>query len=144
MRVVEVDAEATYDLRRRVLRGDRPDADVRFPQDAVPGTFHLAVMDGGSVVAVASFSPEATPRRPGARAVRVRGMAVEPRFQGTGAGRLLLEAATARLRGEGVDVVWANGRDSALGFYRRLGWQVAGEGFTTAEGIPHHVVLTEL
>ncbi len=144
MRVLEVDVEATYDLRRRVLRGGRPGADVRFPQDVVAGTFHLALKEDGAVTAVASFSPEATPLRPGARAVRVRGMAVEPRLQGTGAGRLLLKAATARLRGEGVEVLWANGRDSALGFYRRLGWQVAGEGFTTAGGIPHHVVLTDL
>lgn len=144
MRVVEVDPEATYDLRRRVLRAGRADADVRFPEDLVSGTFHLAAAEGDVVVGVASFSPASTPWRPGARAVRVRGMAVEPGRQGKGAGRRLLEAAVARLRHEGVDVLWANARDDALGFYRQLGWQVVGEGFTAAGGIPHHVALVDL
>ncbi len=142
--VAEIDAESTYDLRRRVLRGGRPDAVVRFPEDQVPGTIHLSVVEDGMTLAVASFIPESTPHRPESRAVRVRGMAVEPRLQRTGAGRLLLEVATRRLRTEGVEVLWANGRDDALGFYERLGWQVLGGGFTTATGIPHHVVLTDL
>ncbi len=144
MHVVEIAAEDTYDLRRRVLRDGRPDADVRFPEDDVPGTFHLAAEQDGAVLGVASFTPERTPHRPMSRSMRVRGMAVEPGVQGTGVGRLLLEAAVRNLRSRGVEVLWANGRDSALGFYRRLGWQVVGEGFTTDAGIPHHVVLTEL
>lgn len=145
MHVVEIDAEATHDLRRRVLRDDRPDADVHFPEDDAPGTFHLgAVAEEGAVLAVASFTPEGTPHRPTSRCVRVRGMAVEPGVQGTGVGRLLLEAAVDHLRREGFEVLWANGRDSVLGFYERLGWQVLGVGFTTVTGIPHHVVLIDL
>ncbi len=31
-----------------------------------------------------------------------------------------------------------------LGFYRRLGWRVLGEGFLTDTGIPHHVVVLEI
>ncbi len=145
MHVVEIDAEATHDLRRRVLRDDRPGADVHFPEDDTPGTFHLAaVTEEGTVLAVASFTPEDTPHRPTSRCVRVRGMAVERGVQGTGVGRLLLQAAMDHLRSQGVEVLWANGRDSVLGFYERLGWRVLGEGFTTATGIPHHVVLIDL
>jgi GNAT superfamily N-acetyltransferase len=71
-------------------------------------------------------------------------MAVEPTVQRSGVGRLLIDAAVDRLRAEGFEVIWANGRDSALGFYRRQGWEVAGEGFLNENGIPHHVVVTEL
>ncbi len=145
MRVVDIDAEATHDLRRRILRDGRPDADVEFAGDDDPDALHLGVVsDDGNVVAVASFYPRPTPHRPGARAVQVRGMAVDPHHQGAGLGRVLIDAAAGRLRDEGVEVLWANGRDSVLGFYERLGWQVVGEGFTTAIGIPHHVVLTDL
>lgn len=142
--MVEVDAEATYELRRRVLRGGRPAAEVRFPEDQAPGAFHLAVAEDGRPVAVATFLPEATPHRPESRSARVRGMAVEPRLQRAGLGRLILEAARERLRRDGFEVLWANGRDSALDFYRRLGWQVVGEGFVDDSGIPHHVVLTDI
>ena len=144
MRVVEIEAEATHDLRRRVLREGRPDADVDFPDDLTPGAFHLGVDDdAGSLVAIATVSPRPTPHRPEATAAQLRGMAVEPSLQGSGAGRLLVDAAADRLRARGFDVLWANGRDSALGFYRRLGWEVAGEGFVT-DGVPHHVVVLDL
>jgi len=81
MRVDEVPAEATHDLRWRVLRNGRPGAPVVFPEDARPGAFHLAVCDDGAILAVASFSSEETAYRPGRAAVHLRGMAVDPPFQ---------------------------------------------------------------
>ena len=139
-------AEATHDLRRRVLRGGRPDVDVHFPEDELPDAFHPAVLDtGGVVVAVATVSPASTSLRPGAAAWRLRGMAVAPELQGRGAGTLLLDAVVARARAAGAEVLWADGRDSALDFYRRRGWSVEGEGYLTpATGIPHHTVILDL
>jgi ribosomal protein S18 acetylase RimI-like enzyme len=147
LRVEVVGAADAYDLRRRVLRGGRPDAEVAFPEDGRPGAFHLAVRSAGEgdLVAVASFSPEPAPSRAGRRAVHLRGLAVDQAWQCRGVGRCLFEAAVARLRQEGVEVLWANARDSALGFYQRLGMEVVGEGFLLPEtGIPHHVVVLDL
>lgn len=146
MTVEPVAAADTHDLRRRVLRDGRPDASVTFPQDERPGGFHLGVRadSGGPLVAVASFSPEPTPFRPGRRAFRLRGMAVDLGRQGRGIGRLLMESAVARLRAQGVEVLWANGRDSSLGFYERFGMEVVGDGFLNELGIPHHVVVMDI
>ena len=145
LRVVEVPAEGTHDLRRRVLRENRPDARLVFGGDAVPGAFHLAVAGAdGTVVAVASFSPEPTPYRPGRDAWRLRGMATDPARQGQGLGRRLMAEAVARLRREGAEVLWANARDTALGFYEGIGMEVVGDSFLTEIGIPHHVVLLDL
>ena len=142
--VVRVAAGAVHDLRRRVLRGGRADAEVAFPQDERPGAFHLALLGAdGRPAAVASLAPEPWPARPGADAWRLRGMAVEPAHQGTGAGARLLVAAEAELAARGAELVWAEARDSAVGFYRRRGWRVVGEGFVGAEGLPHHVVVRE-
>lgn len=144
MHVIEIDAEATHDLRWRLLREGLPGADVSFPGDHLPGALHLGLTDDdGVLAAVASFSPLPSPHHPGARAVQLRGLAVEPEFQQAGLGRLLLEAALERLRGQGFEILWANGRDSVLGFYRRLGWRVLGEGFLSA-GVPHHLVVLEI
>ena len=145
MRVEDVPAEATHDLRWRILRGSRPDAAVVFPEDSRPGAFHLAVCHDHTILAVASFSVEATPCRPGHSAVRLRGMAVDWPFQGHGLGRLLVTTVVDRLRAEGVDVLWCNARDSAGGFYARLGFEVMGEGFVLPEsGIAHHVMVLDL
>lgn len=144
MRVVELEAASTHDLRRRVLRGHLPGATVENPEDDRPGTVHLGVVDGeGAVVAVATLFPEPTPHRPGARTARLRGMAVDPAWQGGGIGARLLEAVVERARRDGYEALWANGRDVSLSFYERHGWQVVGEGFTSI-GLPHHVVLLDL
>ncbi|MFP5328223.1 MAG: GNAT family N-acetyltransferase [Acidimicrobiia bacterium] len=143
--VVEIPAEATHDLRRAVLRGGRADADVDFPEDRVEGAFHLGGWTSdGELVGVATFSPRDTEHRPGRRAYQLRGMAVLESHQGAGVGRQLLDVAAARLREAGAEVLWANGRDTALGFYRRWGMDVVGDGFVNPAGIPHHVVIYDL
>lgn len=143
--VVEVAAADTYDLRRAILRDGRADAVVAFPEDDLPGAFHLAVRDdAGRTVGIGSFSPQPSPGRPGLPAWQLRGMAVAAEVQGQGVGRLLLEHATARLRAAGADLLWAHGRDSALDFYQRLGWRVEGDGYVHGIGLPHHRIVLDL
>lgn len=143
--VVEIPAEATHELRRLVLRGGRADADVDFPEDRADGAFHLGARTAdGDLVGVATFAPRDSDHRPGRRAYQLRGMAVHESHQGAGVGRHLLDQAAVRLRDVGAEVLWANGRDTALGFYRRWGMEVVGDGFVNAAGIPHHVVIYDL
>lgn len=140
----EVDVTATHPLRRAVLRGGRPDAEVAYAEDELPGTFHLAAVDAGAVVAVSTWAPVPSVHRPGAAAWRLRGMAVDAGRQGGGVGGQLLAAAVERLAAAGAEVLWADGRDAALPFYERHGWKVQGDGFVAAGGIPHHVVVLDL
>ena len=143
--VEEVRADETWPLRRRVLRAERPDATERFTEDEGPSSLHLAVRDGNAqVVGVATFFPSPTVWRPGVPAWQLRGMAVDPAWQGSGVGRQIMDAAVPRLRAAGAAVVWANVRDSAMGFYQRLGWQVVDDGFINELGIPHHVAVLDL
>ena len=144
--VVEISAEDAHDLRRRVLREGTPSDEVRFEQDAWPATFHLGARDAaGGLVGIATFFPSPTPLREGRRAAQLRGMAVDTAHQGRGIGRQLLDAAMERLRNAGFEALWANARDTALPFYRRLGMDVVGEGFLTSDTkLPHHVVVRDL
>jgi predicted GNAT family N-acyltransferase len=138
--VVEVPAASTHDLRRRVLRSHAPALPVSNAEDDASGAFHLAVTDGGEIVAVASFSPQPFEGRP---AVRLRGMAVEPSRQSQGLGAMLLDAAVERLRRDGATLLWANARLGALAFYERRGFHTVGEPFDDI-GIPHVVVVRPL
>lgn len=145
--MVDLTADACEPLRREVLRGGDPDAVVAFPEDHRAGAFHLGVRDdAGAVVGVASFSPSPTAVAPGREAWQLRGMAVRPDRQGSGAGRLLLEAAFARLRDLRAELLWANARDTAIPFYERCGMRVVGDGFLMGPNntIPHHVVVIDL
>lgn len=135
----------TYDLRRRVLRAGHDHADVAFAGDEGPETFHLAQVDvEGRVAAIASAFPAPTEHHPGQRSWRLRGMAVEPELQGQGLGAILLDAVVQRARNLGAQVLWAAGRDDALGFYQRRGWVVKGEGYLAVGDLPHHTVVLDL
>ena len=129
--VVAVDAPATIELRSRVLRDGR--AHEGFAEDGDATTIHLAAVDGDRVVGVATF----VPRDDGWW--QLRGMAVDTERQGRGIGRAILDEAETRLRALGASGVWANGRDTALGFYERAGWRVVGDGYDMT-GRPHHRV----
>jgi GNAT superfamily N-acetyltransferase len=140
---VEVPAETVRPLRLEVLRDGRADADVTFPTD--DAGFHLAALDDdGAVVGVTSLFPSPSALRPRRVAWQLRGMAVASAWQGRGVGLALLEEAVRRLRSLGVEVVWADGRDTALGFYEKAGWVVEGEGYVTGIGLPHHTVVLDL
>lgn len=140
--VVEITAADTHALRLEVLRNDTPTAIVTFPEDDLPGTFHLGVRDTDNhIVAISTWIP-----RPfhDEAAVQLRGMATAPHVQGQGAGAMLLEAGCRRAA-EIAPLVWARARDSALGFYLGHGFVLDGEGFIDDQTQkPHHFILRRL
>lgn len=142
----EVPLETVLPLRARILRAGRPVDAARSRQDAIPGTRHLAALtDTGEVAGVVTYFPEDTALASGRTAMRIRGMAVDDAVQGRGIGRALMRELVARARTDGVEVIWANGRDGALGFYERIGFRVAGDGFLdTNMRLPHHVVIADV
>jgi GNAT superfamily N-acetyltransferase len=143
--VRDITALDAHPLRRAVLRKGIANPDVHYPQDDDPLSFHLGVFDEQGLVAVASFTPAPTPWREGARAWQLRGMAVDDAQQGNGIGSAIIEAARARVAADGASVLWCNARDTALGFYEKLGFSVVGDGFVTPDsGLPHHVMVCDL
>lgn len=140
-----VPAADVHDLRRRVLRRDTPGDNVVFAGDDDPLTRHLAVRSAsGEVVATSTWSEHESPDRPGRPALQLRGMAVDDAWQRRGLGAVLLLAGLDLAESRGINVVWANARDSAVGFYVGHGFVIVGDGFVTADtGLPHHRVLHE-
>ena len=139
MEVEEVSAATTHGLRRRVLRNDDLAATVAFEGDDDPATVHLGVRDAGRLVAVSTWLPRPGPVDPAPTDRQLRGMAVDEGLRGTGIGTALLTAGVERAFAAGAAAVWANARDTALGFYLRHGFEVVGDGYVDeATGLPHH------
>ena len=146
MSIAEIEriaAADTYSLRARVLR-DGNSAAVRVPDDDLPGAWHLGARHSGALVGVASFYPRPCPLATDVAAMQLRFMAVDPAMRGRGIGRQLLEHAVCDLRKEKTRILWANGRDTALDFYTRLGFTVVGDGFIHEPGLPHHLIILGL
>lgn len=142
----EAPLETVLPLRARILRAGRSLDQSRSRQDGLESTRHLAaVTPDGAVAGVVTYFPAATPLEPGRRAMRFRGMAVDEAVRGRGVGRSLMRELVARARDAGAELLWANGRDGALGFYEAIGFRVVGDGFLDDDmQLPHHVVIAEL
>ena len=98
----------------------------------------------GALVGVASFYPRPCPTATDAAAMQLRFMAVDPAMRGLGIGRQLVVHAVRELHKEKTGILWANGRDTALDFYTRLGFTVVGDGFIHEPGLPHHLIILGL
>lgn len=144
--VAAVASSRLHDLRRRVLRGGLADAVVSDPRDDEPTALHLAGFLDGQVVVSASFYPSQSPTRAEFVTWMLRYMATEPAVQGRGYGAAVLTAGEELLRTKGVQQIWANGRDTALGFYRRLAWETVpgSEHLSPETRLPHTVITKNL
>lgn len=139
--VVVLAPSDTHDLRRRVLRDGRADASVTWLGDDDPDTMHLGIVQERELIAISTWltsdgHDDGTPR-----AIQLRGMATEPALVGRGLGGRLLRAGIERAVERGAELVWANARISALGFYEQAGFTPVGDVFTIPDvGLPHRRV----
>jgi GNAT superfamily N-acetyltransferase len=67
---------------------------------------------------------------------RLRQMAVDPTLQRRGIGRALVERLELEARGLGYDSIELHARETARGFYEKLGYAAFGEPFTEVS-LPH-------
>jgi len=135
-----VDIGEIVDLRRRVLRGDDPAAEVIVAGDHKEGCFHFGLFENEVIIGCVSAFPEACPDLEATPAWQFRFMAVERLRQGEGFGRMLMTRLLQELGERGVEVAWANGRDTAQGFYEAMGFTIV-EGsahLSPSTGLPHH------
>jgi GNAT superfamily N-acetyltransferase len=124
------------------LRNNDPSVSVDEPRDRDPQSRHYAGVIGDHVIASASFYPTPSPVRPELQSYQLRFMAVDADQQGHGYGSRLLAAAEDSLRGIGVEQLWANARDTALGFYESTGWTVVADSahVSAATNLAHHQI----
>jgi GNAT superfamily N-acetyltransferase len=98
---------------------------------------------GDDVIGVVTMFPQqlADDPRP---AERFRWMAVDEAWRASGVGQVLIRRAAWLAHEAGFQLMWAHGRDSALGFYEKLGFRVVGDGYVDAvTQLRHHVVIIE-
>ncbi len=143
LHVERVHPTALHELRRRVLRSDNPDISVADPRDEEDTAVHFAGFLGDRLVVSASFYPSTPPMNPQLATYQLRYMATDFDVQGCGYGAVVLEVAEAELRGLGAQQLWANGRGTALGFYRATGWSTVpgSEHLSPETQLPHKVIF---
>ena len=144
--VQEVASRALHDIRRRVLRDNDPSINVADPRDEAPKVIHLAASMDGRVVGSGSFYPSESPLHDGSVTYQLRYLAVDESLQRSGVGSALMAKAEEILLRRGVETLWANGRDTALDFYRQTGWIIVPDSahLSPETNLPHHRIIKRL
>lgn len=132
-----------HELRRRVLRNNDPAISVADKRDEEDTAVHFGGFLNERLVVSASFYPSAPPVNESLVTYQLRYMATDFDQQGKGYGAVVLRHAETELMARGAQQLWANARDTALGFYRATGWQlVAGSEHLSPETqLPHTVIF---
>ncbi|HEX5660952.1 MAG TPA: GNAT family N-acetyltransferase [Polyangiales bacterium] len=122
------------ELRFRVLREPlgHTREQVAFPFERE--SLHLVAHSGGRVHGCVLFHPEDS------EGGRLFQMAVAT--QGKGLGAQLVRTLEAALRHRGFSHVHMHARDSALGFYQKLGYAIHGEPFFEVGVLHYHMART--
>ncbi|MCU1364308.1 MAG: N-acetyltransferase [Acidimicrobiaceae bacterium] len=144
--VKPVEASVLYELRRRVLRSNDPNQRVDDPRDADDTALHFGGFLSGRLVVSASFYPSEAPMSTELVSYQLRYMATDFDVQGSGYGAQVLAVASAELVARGAQQLWANARDTALGFYLATGWSTVegSEHLSPYTQLPHTVILKKL
>jgi len=135
----EISAEQTRPVRQSVLRPHQHASELVYPGDDDAESFHLGAVRDDEVLAILSMYHEPMP---GSKSSgwRIRGMASVPEVRGAGYGTKLVEAARERSWSADRSPIWCNARQSAFGFYEKLGFVMVGQLFEI-EGIGTHSVM---
>ena len=141
MKILRISASDTYDIRHKMLRPGRPKESTHFPGDEDDQTFHLGAFDGNKLVSVASFFFENHPDLTHDEyQYRLRGMATLPEYQGQGHSSALLKMAFPIIKLNQCSLLWCNARESALGYYQKVGFEKKGEPFNIPQ-IGQHILM---
>lgn len=129
MQIRRISARDTLYIRSKLLRNGAPASECIFEGDNDDQTFHLGAFIDGKLASVVSFFYRDNPDLPGENQYQLRGMATLDSYQGQGISSKLLKIGLPMAKQNQCEVVWCNARESAKGFYSKLGFKESGKKF---------------
>lgn len=142
MKIKEITAEQTYELRKIELRKNMS-LSSQFSGDLDADTFHLGLFINNELVSIVSFMrsdyKEFTEKQ-----FQLRGMATKENYQGKGFGKMLITKSEELLKEKEVIIVWCNARIVALDFYKKQGFKIIGKEFDIPQIGGHFVMYKKL
>ncbi len=138
----EQDLQAAYRLRWERLRKPhgQPEGSEREPRIEDLSTQVVAKV-GDRVVGAAVWIGLPGP---GGLRVRMRQIAIDPEFEGTGIGRAIIEHIEAEARALGASELHASVREERVSYFLERGWVAVGEDVTRFGNVRHVSMAVQL
>lgn len=138
--IKKIEAESTFPVRHCVLRSGKPLSSCYFEGDKNVNTVHFGVFEKDELLGVASFFAIKNIFFQKEKQFQLRGMAILAHHQNKGLGKILLQSCESYLLKNRAELIWFNARESAIGFYRSLGYNLEGALFDISDVGPHVIM----
>lgn len=126
------------------MRKGRPRKSSHMEGDNLQSTKHIgAFVDSRCVGILSLFLAKADPF-PDESQYQLRGMAINPEYRGKDIGRKLVDFSEKELRKMNIDILWCNAREIAVGFYKKLNFEIISGQFHIPNVGPHYLMYKKL
>lgn len=140
IRIQEISARETFEVRHPVLRKDKPLDTCYFEGDDLETTHHFGAFQEEKLIGVVSVFQIKNNLFFDKNQLQVRGMAILDGFQRKGIGELLLAEVEKFTSNNNISLLWFNARENAIGFYEKKKYKKIGTKFDVA-GIGFHYLM---
>jgi ribosomal protein S18 acetylase RimI-like enzyme len=142
--IKEIPSQETYAVRQPVLRQGKPIESCIFEGDDLPTTHHFGLFEKEKLTGIISLFKQINTIFAAENQAQIRGMAVLENHQKKGFGEALVKHCENYCQSQNVDLIWFNARTAAVGFYKKMNYQVAGEPFYIKDVGEHYLMFKQL
>ena len=142
--IKKISAFETIIVRHPVLRAGKPIESCNFEGDDLPSTVHFGLNLQNQLIAVISAFEVKNKLFTEENQHQIRGMAVLEEFQKSGFGEQLLNYCENQIRLKKGELIWFNARETAVGFYKKSGYEIIGGQFEIPDVGPHYVLFKKI
>ena len=142
--IKEIAAAATFPVRHPVLRPGKAIDTCRFDGDELVTTKHFGLYVAHTLVAVISIFESKSKFFAEDRQFQIRGMAVLEAYRKQRLGEQLVAHVEKYVGGQQGELIWFNARETAVGFYKKLGYAIIGDPFNIEDIGSHYTMFKNL
>lgn len=142
--IKEIPSKDTYIVRQPVLRKGKPIESCIFEGDNLNTTHHFGLFENEELTGIISLFSQTNIIFADKNQAQIRGMAILENHQKKGFGEALVKYCEDYCRTQNVDLIWFNARTAAVGFYKKMNYQIIGEPFDIKDVGEHYLMFKKL
>lgn len=140
----EITAQETFIIRQSVLRQGKPLEACALEDDNLKTTHHFGLFENSNLTGIISLFIKTNPIFAENLQAQIRGMGILEIHQKKGFGEALVKYCEDYCASKQWDLIWFNARATAVGFYKKLGYEINGNPFDMPEIGEHYLMYKKL
>lgn len=142
--IKEISAKETFIVRHPVLRKGKPIETCAFEGDDLKTTHHFGLFNDLDLIGIISLFLKTNTIFAENLQAQIRGMGILESHQKKGFGEALVKHCEKYCISNQFDLIWFNARTAAVGFYKKMGYEIKGNSFEIPEVGEHYLMYKKL